>query len=99
MPTTKKHDQAVPMIFLIGLLRVSIIHHLERCDWTLFPFPDGAFVYRQINDVERLSASNHKQSKFLIFESFQTHPIAWKWLCRQLIMLKQSPFAIDTNPR
>ena len=32
------------------------------------------------NYAQRPLASNHKETKFLVFESFPTHAITWKWL-------------------
>lgn len=40
----------------------------------------AAVVQGGINDAERLLASNYKEPKLLVFESFPAHAVAWKWL-------------------
>ena len=76
----------------------SIFHYPSRCDEENPSFFTAeAVVYRRKNDAQRPLASNHKEPKFLVFESFPTHTFAWKWLGGYLLMLKQALLAFGTD--
>ena len=67
--------------FSLGCCNESLFYHTSRCD-EVNPsfFAVEEVVHWQKNDAQRPVASNHKEPKFLRFESFPTHTIAWKWL-------------------
>ena len=85
--------------FYLGCCYKSIFHHPARCDEENPSFFAAEAVdHRRKNDAQLPLASNHKEPKFLVFESFPTHAIAWKWLGGSLLMLKQALLAFGTDP-